>query len=103
MPISADFVQPAIYPAEQEIWPPGSCSEIIWLHWKGDPQIPQPSSKRPFIFDPENYYYNIDLIANSGEESEVVRKVMRESRFLSTLFHLPSPMTLADVALLMLT
>ncbi|KAG4427004.1 hypothetical protein IFR05_017513, partial [Cadophora sp. M221] len=44
---------------------------------KGDPQISQPSSKHPFVFDPEDYYYNIDLITDSEEGSELVmRNVM---------------------------
>jgi hypothetical protein len=28
-----DFLQPAIFPEDVEIWPPGSRSEIAWLHF----------------------------------------------------------------------
>jgi len=28
-----DFLQPAIFPEDIEIWPPGSRSEIAWLHF----------------------------------------------------------------------
>lgn len=77
------FLQPAIFPADIEVWPPGSRSEIVWLHYRGDPQRSPPTKKHPFDYDAEDWdsvesRYNINLIVEKGKEVEFVRNVMRE-------------------------
>lgn len=75
-----NFLQPAIFPEEIEIWLPGSRSEIGWLQFKGDPQK-EPSKKHPFEhntndWDSPTNLYNIDLVI--GKDNEIVRNVMSE-------------------------
>jgi hypothetical protein len=81
-----DFIQPAIFPETLEIWPPGSRSEIGWLHYKGE-MTKGPTDEHPIEYDPPDwgkYYlpeYTMDLLA--GKEMEFVRNVMR--KFYTTL------------------
>jgi hypothetical protein len=77
-----DFLQPVILPEGIEIWPPGSRSEIGWLHYKGDPQK-EPTQNHPFDYDADdwenpNNFYNIDLVVGKEKELEFVRNVMRK-------------------------
>jgi len=69
-----DFIQPAIFDEDIEIWPPGSLSEIGWLYWKGDPYLRPPTPQHPFEGDFFNSFYNIDLI---NAEKNILRNVMR--------------------------
>lgn len=75
-----DFIQPAIFPADIEIWPPGSRSEICWLHYKGD-ATKVPTEDHPFYYDQDDWSsttnrYNIDLVV--GNDLRFVRNVMRK-------------------------
>jgi hypothetical protein len=48
-----DFLQPAIFPEDIEIWPPGSRSEIAWLHYVSakflETCLPHPEALRPLL------------------------------------------------------
>jgi hypothetical protein len=48
-----DFLQPAIFPEEVETWPPGSRSEIAWLHFVRAKSLNMcsPSKQRIFCCD----------------------------------------------------
>jgi hypothetical protein len=73
-----DFLQPAIFPEEIEIWSTGS--EIGWPQFKGDPQK-ETAKKHPFEYGADDWgsptnLYNIDLVI--GKDNEFVRNVMSE-------------------------
>jgi hypothetical protein len=78
-----DFLQPAIFPADLEIWPPGTRSEIGWLHYKGE-LTRTPTEEHPFEYDKDDWEnpdnrYKIDLLVGKVKALEFVRNVMRES------------------------
>jgi hypothetical protein len=92
-----DFIQPAIFPETLEVWPPGSCSEIGWLHYKGEmANGKEPTDEHPFEYDLADWAtdelpdYTMDLLV--GKEMEFVKNVMR--KFHAILYrHLESGLT----------
>ena len=81
-----DFLQPAIFPADLEIWPPGTRSEIGWLHYKGD-LTRMPTKEHPIEYDEDDWEspdnrYKIDLVVGEAKALEFVRNVMREFNVL---------------------
>ena len=72
-----DFMQPAIFSAEEEIWPLDSKSDIVWLYFRGDAANYPPPPEHPFESDMLHEWmtWTIDLL---DDEERVVMNVMRE-------------------------